>query len=95
MKNIHNQNVTELAHNSLLYAGVRYLLWRYRNFSLAFILFRTFEAIASPLNLESSWQLRYSTVSFCLMEWPEKDILISFKPHFFEKRMDIVLSSAK
>ena len=26
-------------HNSLLYAGVRYLLWRYRNFSLAFNFF--------------------------------------------------------
>ena len=41
MKNIHNQNVAELAHyiivNSLLYAGVRYLLGPYRNFSLAFI----------------------------------------------------------
>ena len=41
MKNIHNQNVAELAHyiivNSLLYAGVRYLLGPYRDFSLAFI----------------------------------------------------------
>ena len=73
MKNIHNQNVAELAHyiiNSLLYAGVRYLLWWYKNFSLAFIFFRSFEAIVSPLNLESSWQPRYSTVSCCLMEWP-------------------------
>ena len=54
-------------HNSLLYAGIRYLLWRYRNLSLAFFFFRTFEAIASPLDLESSWQPRYSTVSCCLM----------------------------
>ena len=98
MKNIHNQNVAELAHyiiNSLLYAGVRYLLWWYKNFSLAFIFFRSFEAIVSPLNLESSWQPRYSTVSCCLMEWPAKDILISFKPLVFEKRMDLVLSSPK
>ena len=95
MKNTHNQNVAELAHysNSLLYAGVRYLLWRYRNFSLAFIFFRAFEAIDFPLNLESSWQPRYSTVSCCFMEWPAKDILISFKPFVFEKRMDLVLSS--
>ena len=41
-------------HNNLLYAGVRYLLWHYRNFSLTFIFFRTFEAIASPVPLESS-----------------------------------------
>ena len=93
MKNIHNQNLA--LHNSLLYAEVKYLLWRYRNFSLAFIFFRTFEAIASSLNLESSWQPRYSTVSCCLMEWPAKDILISFKPLVFEKRMDLVLSSPK
>ena len=52
MKNIHNQNL--VLHNSLLYAEVKYLLWRYRNFSLAFIFFRTFEAIASPLSLASS-----------------------------------------
>ena len=29
------------------------------------------------------------------MEWPTKDILISFKPLVFEKRMDIVWSSSK
>ena len=82
-------------HNSLLYAGVRYLLWRYRNFSLAFIFFRTFEAIDSPLNLESSWQTRYSTVLCCLMEWPAKDVSISLKPLPFEKRKDLVSSSSK
>ena len=63
--------------------------------ALAFIFFRIFEAIASPLNLESSWQSRYSTASCCLMEWPSKDILISLKPLVFEKRMDLVLSSPK
>ena len=68
---------------------------RYRNFSLAFIFLRAFEAIASPLNLESSWQPRYSTISCCLMEWPAKYILISFKPLVFENRMDLVLSSPK
>ena len=31
-------------HNSLLYAGVRYLLWWYRNFSLAFTFFRTLKS---------------------------------------------------
>ena len=71
MRNIHNLNVTE-SHNSLQYAGVRYLLWRYRNFRLAFF-FRTFEAIASPLNLKSSGQPRYSTVSCCLIDWPAED----------------------
>ena len=96
MKNIHNQNVAELAHYIIvLYAGVRYLLWQYRNFSLAFIFFRTFEAIASPLNLESSWQPSYSTVSCCLMQWLAKDILISLKSLVFGKRMDLVLSSPK
>ena len=29
------------------------------------------------------------------MEWPTKDILISFKPLAFEMRMDLVLSSPK
>ena len=53
------------------------------------------EAIASPLNLESSWQLTYCTVSSCLMEWPPKYILISLKRLVFEKRMDLVLSPPK
>ena len=85
MKNIHNQNVAELAHYIIVFytQELRYLLWRCRNFSLAFIFIRTFEAIASPLNLESGWQPRYSTVSSCLMEWPAKGILISFKPLVF------------
>ena len=82
-------------HNSLLYTRVRYLFWQCRNFNLAFMFFRTFEAIASPLNLESSWQPRYSTVLCCLMEWPAKDILISLEPLVFEKSMDLVLSSPK
>ena len=50
-----------------------------------------FEDIASPLNLESRWQPRYSTVLFWLMEWPTKDILISLEPLAFEKKMDLVL----
>ena len=53
MKNIHNQNAAELAHYIIVCNGVRYL---WGNFSLAFIFFRTFEAIVFPLNLESSWQ---------------------------------------
>ena len=48
--------------------------FRQRNFSLAFIFGRTFDANASPRNLESSWQARNSTVSCCLMEYPAKDI---------------------
>ena len=55
----------------------------------------TFETISSPLNLELSWQPRYSVVLYCLMEWPTKDTLISLKPLVFEKRMDLVLSSPK
>ena len=51
--------------DSLLWAGNRHLLWQCINFSLTFIFFRSFEAIASPLNLGSSWQPRYSTVSSC------------------------------
>ena len=91
MKNIHNQNVAELVHH----AGGRYLLWGYRDFCLAFIFFRTFEDIASPLNSESSWQPLHSNYSFCLMEWPAKDTLTSLKPLVFENRMDLVLSSPK
>ena len=58
----------------------RYLLWRCKNISLVFIFFRTLQAVASPLNLESSCEPRYSTVLCYLMEWPAKDILISPKP---------------
>ena len=53
-RKIYNQNVAELARCIIvLYAGVRYLLCRYRNFSLVFIFFTTFEAIAFPVNLET------------------------------------------
>ena len=94
--NIHNQNVNELAHYlSLLYVGVRYLLWRYRKFSSVFIFSKIFEAITSPLIFESSWLLRYSTLSSCLMGWLTKDILISLKHLVFEKRMDLVFSEMK
>ena len=63
------------------------LIWRYRNISLAFISVRTFKAIASPLNLESIWQPRNSTVSCSLMEWPAKDILISFREWIYFYRL--------
>ena len=43
--------------------------------------FRTFEVIASQLNLESSWQPRFAPVLCSLMEWLAKDILISLKSH--------------
>ena len=38
-------------HNSLLNEWVRNVLWRYGNFSLLFIFLRTFDAVASSLNL--------------------------------------------
>ena len=80
MKNIHNQNLAELAHYIILIVYYRQGLGTCFGDTgiLAqhlFVFFFTFEAIASPLNLESSWQPRYSTtVSYCLMEWPGKDI---------------------
>ena len=94
MRNIHNRNMAKFS-NSLLYAGIRYLLCRCRNFSLAFFFFKTFEAIASPLKLESSWQRMRNTVPYCLIEWAAKDILIYLKHLVFEKRLDLVLSSPK
>ena len=94
MGNIHNRNMAKFS-NSLLYAGIRYLLCRCRNFSLTFFFFKTFEAIASPLKLESSWQRMRNTVPYCLIEWAAKDILIYLKHLVFEKRLDLVLSSPK
>ena len=60
------------SHNSLLNVGVCYLLCQYSKFSLGFIFFSNFEAIASPLNLDSSWKPSYSTVSCCLMHGPQR-----------------------
>ena len=48
--------------NSFLSAGIKYMLSRKRNFSLAFIFLKIFDTNASPLNFESSWQPRYSAV---------------------------------
>ena len=76
--------------NSLLYAGFWYLVWQYRNFSLVFISFRTFKAIASPFNLANN-----VLYCFTLTEWPAKDILIFLTPIAFEKRMDLVFSFPK
>ena len=53
----------------------------------------TFEAIASSLNLESSWQPRYCFV--LLKEMARKGYINYFKPLHFEKRMDLVPSSPK
>ena len=89
MRNIHNRNMAKFS-NSLLYAGIRYLLCRFGIF-----FFKTFEAIASPLNLELRWLRMYTTVPYCLIKWPAKDILIYFKHLAFEKRLDLVLSSPK
>ena len=96
MKNIHNQNVAELAHYIIVFytQGLGTCLGR-TGILVYHLFFGNSEAVASPLNLKSSWQPRYSTASCCLMEWSAKDILISLKPLIFEKRMDLVLSSPK
>lgn len=57
-----------------------------QDFSLAFIFFRTFGAIVSPLNLETSYQPMFSNV---FQKFPVKDILTSFKPSIFKIRMEI------
>ena len=68
-----------LNYNNLLNAGIRILLWQYRNFILAFIFLRTFDAITSPLNL---W---FRTKVLCcvvlLNGITARDILISFNPN--------------
>ena len=58
------------------------------------IFFRAFEAVASPLDLESSWQPRYSTALCCQIQLPT-NILICFKPFVLEMRMEEVLSTPK
>ena len=96
MRNMHNQNVAELVHYIIVfYTQVQgpALVIQELQFSIYF--FQDFEVITSPLNLESSWQPRYSTVSCFLVEWPAKDIPIFLKPLISEKRMDLVLSSPK
>ena len=74
MKNIHNQNLAELAHYIILIVyytqGLGTCFGDTGILAQHLFFFFTFEAIASPLNLESNWQPRYSTVSYCLMEWP-------------------------
>ena len=78
MKNIHNQDVAELAHYIIVfYTQGLGLGLAIQEFYFSIYFFRAFEAIAFLLNLYSSWQLRYPTVSCCLMEWPAKGILIS------------------
>ena len=74
MRNIHSQNVAELGYCIIVFY-TQELGTCFGNTGISF--FSTFEAIAFPLNLKTSWQPRYSTVSYCLMEWPPKDILIS------------------
>ena len=96
MKNIHNQNRAEIAHYIIVFY-MQGLGTCYGNTGIlvSHLFFFQLEAIVSPLNLESGFQPRYSTVLCCLMEWPAKDILISPKPLVHEKRMDLVLSSPK
>ena len=93
MKNIHNQNVAELTHYIIVFytQGQVHALAIHEFQSSNFL--RNFETISSPLNLESSQQTRYSTVSCCLMAWSAKDTLISFKPLVFEQGMGVFFSS--
>ena len=90
MKNIHNQNVVELVHYIIVFYTQESGTCFGDTGVLVYHLLFLGLLIASPLNLESSWQPRYCTVLCCLMEWSTKDILISFKPLVFEKRMDLV-----
>ena len=55
----------------------------------------TFEAIASPLNLELSWKPSCSTALCCLRRCAAKDILLFLNPLAFEKWMDLILPSLK
>ena len=87
--------MAELLHCIIVFHTQKLGTWYGDPGILVSILVWTFEAIASPLNLELSWQPRYSTVLFCLMELPQKDILISLTPLAFQKRIDSVLSSPK
>ena len=96
MRNIHNQNGAELPHYIIaFYTQELGICFGDTGILVQQLFFLTFETIASPLNLESSWQPRYFTVLDCLMEWPAKDLLIFLKPLTFEKRIDLVLSSPK
>ena len=52
--------------NSLPNAEVRYLFFRWRNFSLGFIFPRIFDATASLLNLESNWHPKVLYCVVCL-----------------------------
>ena len=62
------------SYNSFVNARIRYLLFWYWNFSLVVLFLMIFDANALEINLESSWKLRFSTVSCCLMEYPSKAI---------------------
>ena len=79
MRKIHNWNVTELARCIIVFypqeKGTCFVDI-VEDFSWVFIFLSNFEASLYPLNLKSIWQLTYSTVSCCLMEWPANDILI-------------------
>ena len=96
MKNIHN--VAELAHYIIVFytQGLGTCLGR-TGILVYHLFFGNSEAVASPLNLKSSWQPRYSTASCCLFYCfvSVKDTLTLFKPLVFEKRMDLVLYSPK
>ena len=64
MWNIHNQNVAELMHCIIVF----YMQDSETCFAdtgiciCVLVLLKPYPSLASPLNLESSWQPRYSTV---------------------------------
>ena len=63
MRNIHNQNVAELMHCIIVF----YMQDSETCFAdtgiciCVLVLLKPYPSLASPLNLESSWQPRYST----------------------------------
>ena len=95
MRNIYNQNVTELAHYMIVFYTQELVpALAIRNFSLTLIFFSFaifFWSYTSPLNFESSWQP--STSSCGSIKWPAKDTLISLQPLAIEKKMNLESSS--
>ena len=71
MRNIHNINVTNLAHcKSLLHAGVTQLFCP--TGILVWHLFSLGILKPSPFHLSWCWLPRYSTILCCLMAWPQR-----------------------
>ena len=97
MKNIHNQNKAKLAHCIIVFSTQELRTCFGDTGILVYHLFFLGLLKPSLLHLIKNHVRNRVILLFrvCLMEWPAKDILIPFKPLVFEKRMDLVLSSAK